>query len=66
MIKNVCFLILFIVIVSCKQETSIIGHWHEYSEITSDFDNCYIITDSTISINKLTYGGIFSSRFSWD
>ncbi|RKN81595.1 hypothetical protein [Ulvibacterium marinum] len=44
---------------SCTQEKFMIGHWHEYKNQKQDFENCYIITDSTISINRFTYGGTF-------
>ena len=36
-----------------------VGHWHEFRDQNPDFENCYVISDSTISINNATVGGTF-------
>ncbi|WP_298507133.1 hypothetical protein [uncultured Maribacter sp.] len=57
--KIILHIIIFTLFFSCKEEKSLFGHWHEHLNGNKDFDNCYIISDSTISINKLTSGATF-------
>lgn len=57
--KRILNIISFVLFISCSDKDSLVGHWHEYLDENQDFENCYIISDSTISINKFTNGATF-------
>ncbi|WP_396637415.1 hypothetical protein [Maribacter sp. R77961] len=57
--KLILHIIIILSFVSCNKEETLNGHWHEYLDNSQDLDNCYIITDTTISINKFTNGATF-------
>jgi len=61
--SKIIFYILIIgfIFSSCKTENEkLIGHWHEYTPQSnkSEFKQCFIVTDSTFAVNKLTMGGV--------
>ena len=60
MIKKIFFILIFgLISSSCNDNNELIGHWHEYTIGESEFNNCYIITDSTFAIDQFTMGSSF-------
>lgn len=61
MLKTLKIIFLNFALISCQSEQEkLIGHWHEFMVDSSnkEFNHCFIITDSTIAVDKFTFGGI--------